>query len=74
MEQRNPNFLLLFQKVKNKLGKLIIMTITDGKTLLVDKPLAYLSRKIVSLNDICSRHICNKRKIKVILEVFSQNS
>ena len=50
------------------------MTITDGKTLLIDKPLAYLSRKIVSLNDICSRHICNKRKIKVILEVFSQNS
>lgn len=64
MGQKIQVFPSYLEKWKIKWKSSFILTNTDGKTLIIGKPLAYLSRKIVNLNDICNKHIL-KRKIKV---------
>ena len=64
MGQKIQVFPSYLEKWKIKWKSSFILTNTNGKTLIIGKPLAYLSRKIVNLNDICNKHIL-KRKIKV---------
>ena len=70
MGEKTQIFHSYFEKWKIKWKSSFILTKTDGKTLIIDKPLAYLSRKIVNLNDICSRHICNKKKLSLYKKYF----